>query len=296
MSIFPKRIIPGCPVTIHWNFNTSHITDAHVCPYVRIGVQSPDGITTMLFEQHVLGLPAIQLPENPVSKKLLYLNKNTPLLVLAEYLGSYHKREQLIQILQNIQAGRHYYFTYHVPAAAIPGKYTLLSEVYNGGSIKYSTTAADDFFFVEKITVEEDHIVNHSCQPTPVKIVAYQSNGKLYPENVQVFEMQPQERIPVFSFPGNSILLYNEERMVLPLRGGTAIRCIRNQLAQCLPQDDLLHVLLPNGDAYTLKKEEQSIWDKADGLAAKADICTPHNEGLYREMVDNQLIIELSNT
>lgn len=293
MSIFPKRSIPGSSVTIHWNFNIAHITDSHVFPYVRIGVQSPDGITTMLFEQYVLGLPAIQSPVEPGPKQLLHLNKNTPLLVLADYLSTHHKREQLVQILQNIQAGRHYYFTYNVPANAVPGKYTLLSEVYNDGNIKYSTTASDDFFFVEKITIEGDNIVNHSSEPTPVKIVTYHLNERLHTENIRVFEMKPGEIISISSFPDNSFLLYNEERITLPLQNKPAVRCLRNQQALCLPQNDILHILLPNEEAYTLEKEGRSLWEKADGITTKAELCSPDNEHLYQEMVDNRLIIEL---
>ncbi|MFT3947450.1 MAG: hypothetical protein QM763_10820 [Agriterribacter sp.] len=294
MSIFPKRNIPGSTVTIHWNFNTAHITDAHVFPYVRIGVQLPDGTITMLFERHVLGLPGIQTPEDSASgQQLLYLNKNTPLLVLADYLSTHHKRAQLVQILQNIQAGRHYYFTYEISPDALPGKYTLLSEVHNGGHIKYSTTAADDFFFVEKITIEGNKIINHSCEPTPVRIVTYKPGKKLQPENIAVFEMQPGEMMPVFSFPENSFLFYNEERIVLPLQNPQSVRCIRNQQALCLPKGDNLHVFLPGDDVYTLKKDEKLIWEKADGITPKEDICSQNNEHLYREMIRNKLITEL---
>ncbi|PVD49631.1 hypothetical protein DC498_24165 [Terrimonas sp.] len=294
MSIFPKRNIPGSTVTIHWNFNTAHITDVHVCPYVRIGVQSPDGTTTMLFEQHVLGLPAIQMPADPASgQQLLYLNKNTPLLVLADYLSTHHKRAELIQILQNIQAGRHYYFTYPIPQNAPLGKYTLISEVYNGGNIKYSATASDDSFFVEHISVKENKIINHSCEPTPVKIVTWQPDKKLQPENIAVFEMQPGEIIPVYAFPENSFLCYNEERIILSLQRPDAVRCIRNQQALCLSKDDSLHVLLPGNNAFTLENDEKLIWEKADGITQGEEICTQGKEHLYREMIENKLIIEI---
>jgi hypothetical protein len=293
MSIFPKRTIPGSTVTIHWNFNTVHITDAHVLPYVRIGVQSPDGITTILFEQHVLGFPAIRPQLVPDAKKLFYLNKNTPLLVLADYLSTHHKREQLVQILQNIQAGRHYYFTYILPEDAAPGKYKLISEVHNNGNIKYSNTAPDDFFFVEKITVDEHKIINHSPEPAPVKIVSYQPGEKLLPENITVFEMQPKETIPVSSFPDNSFLLYNEERITLPLQHPLSVRCIRNQQGLCLPKDDTIHVLLPDETAYTLEGAGKSIWERADGFATREELSAAGNAPVYQEMVDNRLIIEI---
>jgi hypothetical protein len=201
MSIFPKRTLQGTTVTIHWNFNIAHITDTHVYPYIRIGVLAPDGNRTMLFEDYILGLPNVKLHSETEKNQLLYLNKNTPLLVLADYLSTHHKREVLVNILQHIQAGRHYYFNYTIPKDAPLGKYTLISEVYNNGALKYSTTASDDFFFVEKITIDGDKIINHSPEKTPVKLIRYHPGQSLHSTNVHVFEMQSEEVVSVTSLP-----------------------------------------------------------------------------------------------
>jgi hypothetical protein len=295
MSIFPKRTLQGTTVTIHWNFNTAHITDGHVFPYVRIGVQAPDGKITMLFEQYVLGFPAIKAQQKSDKKQLLYLNKNTPLLVLADYLSTHHKREVLVNILQHIQNGRHYYFHYTVPENAPPGKYTLISEVYNNGSLKHSTTASDDFFFVERITIDDDNIVNHSTEKTPVKIVLYRPDQPINAEEVQVFEMQPREAIPVSSFPpADCFLIYNEERVIIPLTSIGNIRCIRNQQALCLAKEDTLHILLNDDNVYTLEEEAKNIWEKANGVITKNELCHTGNISIYQEMVENKLIIEIT--
>ena len=73
-----------------------------------------------------------------------------------------------------------------------------------------------------------------------------------------------------------------------------AIRCIRNQRALCLPQGETLHILLPNEEAYTLHTAGKSIWERANGIATREELCSTGNEQLYQEMVDNQLIIELN--
>ena len=106
MSIFPKRTIRGTTVTIHWNFNTAHLRDVSICPFVRIGVIAPDGGVTILLEKYMLALPAIREELPVASGKFLYLNKNTPLLVLADYLSGRQKKEVLIDILKNLQSGR----------------------------------------------------------------------------------------------------------------------------------------------------------------------------------------------
>ncbi|MEJ7658803.1 MAG: hypothetical protein WKG07_03820 [Hymenobacter sp.] len=59
MSIFPKRTLRGTHVTIHWNFGTAQLTDSHIYPYVRIGVQAPNGQLTLLHDGHILRLPGL---------------------------------------------------------------------------------------------------------------------------------------------------------------------------------------------------------------------------------------------
>lgn len=39
MGIFPKRPLPNGNITIHWNFNSMHLTNIHICPWVLIGVK-----------------------------------------------------------------------------------------------------------------------------------------------------------------------------------------------------------------------------------------------------------------
>lgn len=294
MSIFPKRTLQGTIVTIHWNFNTAHITDGHIFPYVRIGVQDPEGNVTMLFEQHVIGFPHIALQHEPDRNTPLYLNKNTPLLVLADYLSTHHKREILVNILQNIQAGRHYYFNYVVPKDAPLGKYTLISEVYNNGTLKRSNTSTDDFFYVERITINDNKIVNHSPDKTPVKIILYKPDRQINAEDVRVFEMQPGETIPISSsFPSANFLIYNEERVILPL-SPSPVHCIRNQQALSLTKDNTLHIMLNNDDVYSLEEEGKNIWEKANGIITKSELCHTGNFSVYQEMVKNNLIIELT--
>ena len=256
MSIFPKRAVPGSTVTIHWNINISHLTDTHVCPWVRIGVKDPEGNVTMLFESHVLGLPdPIDQPELPKSL-LKYLNKNLPLMVISDYLSGQHKRERLVEILQNIQSGRHYYFTYQVAEDAPLGKYTLISEVHSSGKIRYSKTAPDDFFLVEKVSFKgidesgekrEAIVVNHSPEKTPVKIVSCTPivSGKMKTA-VNVFEMDAlEERSVPLSEPLN-FLLYNEEREVVPLQKGSLDYLLRNQ--------QVLELNKRDGSTYLIKK------------------------------------------
>ncbi|MEN7548767.1 hypothetical protein AAG747_12675 [Rapidithrix thailandica] len=306
MSIFPKRAVQGSSVVIHWNFNTSQIKEQHVLPWVRIGVQDPDGKLFMLFEEHVLGLP------DPVEKtmtscsspQLKYLNKNVPLLLLADYLSGAFKREKLVEILENIQSGRHYYFTFDVPQNAPLGKYKLISELHMDGIVRHSKTAPDDFFFIEKVSCRKVGesgreryavIVNHSREKTPVKLVGCRpAEAGTMRTTVNMFELEPlEERLVPLATPLN-FLLYNEERQVIPLQAGSPGYLLRNQqVLQINKKNGRTYLLKKDREAaYHLTKQTKSLWQKSDGLLNIQEL----KEGelkVYEELKTEGLITEL---
>lgn len=306
MSIFPKRAIPGETVTIHWNFNTSNLTDFHVIPWVRIGVQSPDGETSMLFEDHVLGLPEERNEPKTDAPKLKYLNKNVPLLLLADFLSGKQSKEKLIEVLENIQSGRHYYFTYQIPQNAPLGKYHLMSEIYVNGELRLSKTAADDFFFVENISCNGCEksgdkmlalVFNHSEEKTPVKIAhCYPSGGGKIKTVVDVFEMDGLEERAVPLVAPFNFLLYNEERQVIPLHTSTGF-LLRNQQVAALSKKEHGTYLFKQAsdEGYHLDESQKGLWEKADGLLSP-ELLAADERQLAEEMIAENLIQSLSFT
>ncbi|WP_103071813.1 hypothetical protein [Aquimarina sediminis] len=305
MSIFPKRTVPGKTVTIHWNFNISSLKNVHIFPWVRIGVKDPKGNVTMLFEEHVLGLPdAEDHVEENEKPKLKYLNKNIPLLLLADYLEGACKRERLIEILENIQSGRHYYFTYKIPEDGPIGKYTLISEIHNSGSIKYSKTIADDFFFVEKVTVDrivegkerKAVVVNHSSEKTPIKVVTcLQNDREELKTEVSVFEIEPLQETIIKLSSDKEFLLYNEEREVLSLTSESPSYLLRNQQVLEISKNDQLTCLLKKDkeESYRLDEQSKRLWDKSNGLLHKDGI-SEEEKLIYEEMNSEELIHEIT--
>ena len=284
MSIFPKKTVPGKTVTIHWNFNTSKLKDTHIFPFVRIGVVAPDGTTTLLFEDHVLALPAQQQ----------YLRKSTPLLILADYLsGSHCSKEELVTILENIQSGRHYYFTYPIAHDALPGKYTLLSEIHNNGQIKYSKTAADDFFWVEKLSIKhllanKVTLINHSPEPVKVKLAEYYPDETPVKTEVSFYDLAGKEEKEIFFKSAASYIFYNEERMVIPLSSNAAV--LRNQQLLSLEKENTTFVWNKATDeTFELTEDRKDIWDKADGIITN----THFNNNTYEAMLSQGLITEI---
>jgi hypothetical protein len=306
MSIFPKRTIAGQPVTIHWNLSVPAGLQTPITPFVRIGVIDPAGQTTLLFESHILVLPSTGMAA-PIAlqqeNKSLYLHKHTPLLLLASYLSGKQKREKLIHMLNNIQSGRHYYFTWTAPANAHPGKYKLLSEVYINGNIHYSGTAAEDFFYVEKITVSDSEgmisVNNHSPEPVPAKLIHYVTGDHTRPSNIHVFEIPGSgihqlkpEAHPVF-------LVFNEERIVMALHGIAQKRCIRNQQYLWIHKqeagEEITYVFPREGDeGFRLTGIQQQLWKAADGMCTRAQLRQNDNSTVYDEMIAHRLIEEIA--
>ena len=306
MSIFPKRTVAGQPVTIHWNLSVPAGLQKPITPFVRIGIIHPTGQITMLFEEHVLILPSTGMPA-PIAlqqeNKSLYLHKHTPLLLLASYLSGRQKREKLIDILNNIQSGLHYYFTWLAPANAQPGKYMLLSEVHIDGKVHYSGTAAEDFFYVEKITAADNQgmitLTNHSPEPVAVKLIHYEAAEHAQPSNIQVLEIPgsgthqlKQEGQPVF-------LVYNEERIIMALHGIAQKRLVRNQQYLSLHKqeagEEITYVLPQQGEnGFRLTGIQRLLWNAANGLNTRAQLRKSDNSAVYDEMIAHRLIEEIA--
>lgn len=305
MSIFPKRTLRNSTVTIHWNFSTAHL-EKHIFPLVKIGVKDPLGNVTMLFQKHVFSLPKVDYDSAATQNKLIYLNKNTPLLIVAEYLSGQHKKEKLVDILENIQCGRHYYFNYNVPLDAPLGKYILISEVHNDGHIYYSKTAHDDFFFVEELSVEsvtlnnerrEAIIHNYSDEPVPVKIIEYLPGSSLQPNAIRAFEVQGKQSFK-FSYDSEyTFINYNEEREWIFVHHDNEPVVIRNPEVIILKkagENQTYLISKVNEDSFILKDELLAIWNLADGLHTRNHICTKTNRSIYDEMLAENLIKEIS--
>ncbi|MCJ8211318.1 hypothetical protein MUY27_16490 [Mucilaginibacter sp. RS28] len=292
MSIFPKRTRRGQTVTIHWNFNTAHLFDHPVYPLVRIGVIDPLGHTTILMEDYVLALPSVCDEENRDPGQPLHLNKNLPLMVTADYLSGKQSKERLVDILQNIQSGRHYYWHYQVPTDAPLGKYTLLSEVISEGQIRLSKTAADDHFFVEELELfEEDGVpmaYNPSPEPLPVKVINYVPGARLRPDNIQAFELAAGEKRRLDFNSPYSYMMYNEEREMLPLRQGKHSRTFKNTTWLRLDKPGKIYLFHRSDElAYELTPAQQRIWLAADGVRLAGELSALDPDAYYELLAKN---------
>ncbi|WP_375587597.1 hypothetical protein [Flagellimonas aurea] len=261
------------------------------------------GNITMLFEEHVLALPDQKVHAGESGKQLKYLNKNIPLLVLADYLKGSCKREKLMEILKNIQSGRHYYFTYSLPENAPLGKYELISEVHNNGKVKYSRTRREDHFWVEGISlkaVDEGQkgrmaiVQNQSAERTPVKIVRCLTDaGGAMETQVEVFEMLSHESKQIPLTKGRDFLIYNEEREIIALTKEPSPYLLRNQQLLSINKDGTAWVMPKEGEtAFQLDPISKNLWEKADGLFHIRSLSEGEKD-VFREMEEQGLIEQI---
>jgi hypothetical protein len=308
MSIFPRRTRRGTQVTIHWNFNTSRLTQAHIMPYVRIGVRAPDGHLTLLHDGHLLALPGPPPPAPAADVAAQHLPKSVPLLVLASSLSGRQPRAKLVEMLEGMHTGRHYYFPFAVAADAPLGRYTLVSELYVDGRVQHSGTAAEDFFFVEDLRLAPTtpspaggrvaQLTNSGPEPVPVRVVEYRP-GQQPTTACTVQEVPAQGTLTVHTTAAHAFVLYSEEREVLPLLAEAADPVfLRNQLLLAWDKpgegEPITFVLAGEGDeAYELSGSTRAVWQRADGLSGRAELLEPALQAAYQDLLDAGLILEL---
>ncbi|MBV8326815.1 hypothetical protein [Chryseobacterium sp.] len=298
MSIFPKRTIPGKTVTIHWAIALESEKNIPQFPLIRLGVQSPDGSIVSLCDQHIMLLPEPK-KEQREKKEIRMSNnlpRNTPLLILADYLSGKKKKEKLVEMLKHIHFSRHFYFQYSLAEDALPGKYKLISEIYLEGECYTSRTAEEDFFYVDKIRTTYDNgkirIHNLSPEICPVKIIS--CSQALAVNNI--YDIQPMESIQVSDHPETQYLLYNEERETILLTRGNTNRILRNQTLQNFEKIEngslKIYVLFPeNDDAFTLEENYARIWQMADGTLNGNTLKNIDQEA-FNSMMEAHLIYE----
>jgi len=300
MSIFPKRTIPGKPVTIHWFIGMVSPSNTLQFAFVQLGVKSPDGKVTYLFEENVLLLP--ESYESSAKEEKIdagsvehNLPRNTPILVLADYLSGRRKKEELVQILKRIRSSRHFYFIYPVPKDALLGRYELVSELYLDGVRHPSLTAEEDFFLVERVTVENEGdgrftVRNDSSEPVPVKIMEYTGSGV----SARLENVPPLGKLTIEVTSEVAYLLYNEEREVIPLFRRPGKRILRSPSVQNVEKTEngsrKVYVLPPDSDdAYILEDSYLKIWDMADGTALEETLKAVDGEA-YSAMAEAKLM------
>lgn len=262
----------------------------------------------MLMEENMLIYPDTEIKQSTTEPDTpRYLKKSNPLIMLASYLRGGANKEMLVDILTNIQNGRHFYFTYEVAQDGPLGKYVLLSEVHSEGQTWYSKTAKDDFFFIEKVSLTHTEVnahggttcvVNHSPEPVSIRVCEYSYSESPAATKNLIHEIPGHgEKVIRFSSPATCIL-YNEERITLPVVNDGDKLVVRNQNLLQLPVkvfgENVTYAWNKQTDeTFELEGAAKAVWEKANGLHTRQVIRTGEAVEIYDELLQKGMIKEL---
>jgi hypothetical protein len=174
--------------------------------------------------------------------------------------------------------------------------------MYIDGSVKHSGTSTEDFFYIEQLNIDtyaggEVIIHNPGPEPVPAKLITYLAGHHQRPEAMEVFYISPGERRNVNTAGKSIFLVYNEERITIPLHTYQQPRTLRNQFHLFLQKEkdgeQQSYVLPREGEtAWRLSGPQREIWQSADGMHSAALVKEKHSAG-YDEMLAQGLITEI---
>lgn len=273
MSIFPKRTCRNGSVTIHCNVDLSAVRSTHVTPILTLKITDPAGTEVATFEQLVLDLPAErhQAPFE-VPKSGTYLRRDVPLMILASYLGGEDQREKLVELLASMPSGRHFYFSFQVPADALLGKYTASLVVHLNGRTRHSATAPGDHFFVEHLVVRRANgdkitIENEGPEPVPAKTALLSLTDTARAATVEIFDVPAHTSVTLTMAERHGYLYYNEERVAIPINGTGSPYLIRDQRVLTMTREGRTYLLRRDQEeAFELSGTAGQLWSRASSL------------------------------
>jgi hypothetical protein len=295
MSVFPKKILAGECVIVHNAFHTSKFEEGIYFPLLEIWITDPDGIKKMV---HSKVTPIIAF-DSQKTEEIYQHNQTTkykqlPLVALSNYLCNYANSEDLVNTLQALKSGRHYYFSYQLPLCSSPGKYKVEAIHYLNGEKYASRDSSEDVFYVERIEVSylKKHVLlkNNSNESTSIKLIFLDSKHTIISYSTTL--MKGGEKLEV-NYKTKCVLMYNEDRKVIPLFTESTRGILKNPKLPHIIKNKSKPIVTVFGrdsaDAFQLEDEYYQLWNASNGFASKHKMEATKQ---VDEMLEEQLLIE----
>lgn len=291
---------------IHLCLNIDPKSRFPLTPFLRVTIKDPLGHVTTLFKDHVLLFPGEERfvqdgPEHgAVSLSWLVWDR-----CLSE--ASPGSANEIKETLKRLHSGKHYYFPFDVSKKAVPGRYTLISEMQLDGQCLSSLTQENDVFWVDIVRLKgiKQHqqgrwamIENPSSEPVPAVLVRCPSHGNggiIQRESVTL----PAQQVTELALRHDRCFLtFSEDREVIFLTGQGDLPCvIRNQGIESFQgrgASDHLALAVPrNSDtAFELTAMRKKLWDWAAQCPTRDEVLSDIPISIYNEMLHQGLIFE----
>ncbi len=280
MSLFPRHLRPGDMLTIHLRIAPRPTS----FPLAQVTVVDPTGRSVF---EHLEQLPA-SIPEPdfdaPVERQLADgLSESPPLLFVAQHLRHPDQRATLLRLLSELHRSIHWYLHFRVPDDAVLGTYRVDTACWVDGHKASSPTAADDKFFVERVTrvsfemCGDRHVAcvrNHSPDPTPARLHRYARHGNTLGAEVERIVLPGASVTELELSTDTAMLAYAEDQGRLWLHGDEDPVCVRDQSCAFMPSRNESVVVTSglSNKSYTLTRGAREIWLQAIGDKRRSEL------------------------
>ena len=301
VSIFPKKLKPGGTVTLHRRAHAK----APAWYHLRHSILFPDGNEVSLGEGPFFCCPQPGAPEeHELLKQSDHIFQAPPLLMASRYLESESRNQDFfLDALVGLRDASHFYSTYTLPSDSPLGRYRYKLEFLVNGVVRESATADADFFFVEKLELEnvvyaglsrEATVLNPSPEPVVAVFHEYHDEGGTMQSSRRLVEMAAHGR-KQFSFTGFATLSYLGGTETLFLKAEEDPLCLRNPAYRTLKKSNSEAYAFDSSQevAYEFRGLAAAIWTRADGFHTRAMLRTSENESAYDELKAQGHLVEL---
>lgn len=301
MSLFPIRLSPGGTITVHLRWQCNFPIWIHRKDWLI----DPKGKRTLCYERMLPFLPATRktLDEVEIIEKSGQIYAGAPLLMAARYLqNDVQSSGHFLDMLVGLRDDTHHYYTLTLPNDAPLGRYRFELEDRAFGKLWSSQTSDTDCFYVEKLVLTK--VIEHGNS-----FVAFVENsspeevlGQLCqfhvesgdPTNQKLISFAPKS-ITEIPFTGAGILMYRDGDEIIRLTNHKQQSCVANPKFQMAVKGPSTLIFSTDAveQSYELSGHAQRIWRLANGFIPKNIIRTTENAGIYDEMVQMGVIIEV---
>lgn len=294
MSIFPDRLCAGDDVIFHLFFSSEDYkcinpVEAH------LSIIDPSG--SEIFNQMKYALV------KPLADEWCQY-QGASLHVLTQCAKA--EKGGLDEFYERFVCSTHFYMSYSTSEGSLPGKYKLKALVLEDGQEHRSSTEEHDCFYVDSITIESAsmhdgrmhvRIRNNSPEKTPIRMVEFGQD----PTRCQTTFMTLDSNIVAdLSFTDTQAkLFFCENRRCLSLNLDNSPYVLKNQryktvLGPSIGKESDAVYLVKGEESILLDEQAKNIWELANGVSQKSIIYTKNNGKIYKQMLDREIIFELT--
>jgi len=193
------------------------------------------------------------------------------------------RRAELVGLLHDIGRSIHWYVQWAVPEGAALGRYLVDLSTWSEGAQSQSATAAEDQFFVERLSLAAccssgaglvATVRNLSPQPVAARLHEYTRRDGTIATRVRALHLPASAETDIVVESERAALAYAEDGDVLWLGRTDEPTYLRNPTCAWSTGrgDTVVLTARLTGKCYTLTAGGRAVWLAADGLTGESEL------------------------